>query len=188
MWHNEINDCLNILKSGGVILYPTDTVWGIGCDATNASAVEKIFKIKNRPESKSLITLVNDDRMLMRYVRDVPEVAWELIETSEKPITIIYDGILGLAQNVLAEDKSAAIRICRDEFCRNLIQRFGKPIISTSANISGEATPQYFKEIDPALFSSVDYIVKWRQGEFTQNMPSSIIRLKLNGEFKIIRK
>ena len=188
MWHNEINDCLNVLKSGGVILYPTDTVWGIGCDATNASAVEKIFKIKNRPESKSLITLVNDDRMLMRYVRDVPEVAWELIETSEKPITIIYEGILGLAPNILAEDKSAAIRICRDEFCRTLIQKFGKPIISTSANISGEATPQNFKEIDPAIFSLIDYIVKWKQDELNQHPPSSIIKIKNNGEFKIVRK
>jgi L-threonylcarbamoyladenylate synthase len=184
----EIRKAIEVLKSGGTILYPTDTVWGIGCDATNESAVEKIFKIKQRSESKSLIVLVDNDQKLNRYLNDVPAVAWDLIEHSEKPITIIYPGARGLAKNAIAEDGSVGIRLTNDEFCRKLIGRFNKPIISTSANISGEPTPGNFSQISPAILTSVDHVVNWRQNEKNNPPPSTIIQLKMNGEFKIIRK
>lgn len=184
----EIRKALETLKSGGTILYPTDTVWGLGCDATNKDAVDKIFRIKQRAESKSLIVLVDNDQKLNKYLKDVPAMAWDLIEFSEKPITIIYPDARGLAPNAVAEDGSVGIRLTKDEFCRKLIGKFNKPIISTSANISGQPTPSSFSEISPEIIKSVDHVVNWRQHEKKTPPPSTIIKLAMNGEFTIIRK
>lgn len=184
----DIQKALEVLREGGVILYPTDTVWGLGCDATNAEAVSRIFKIKKRTESKSLIVLVADDQQLLRYVPEIHEVAWELIENTDRSLTIIYDKVTNLASAVLADDGSAGIRIVKDEFCQNLIKKFGKPIVSTSANISGEPTPTTFSEIKKEILAQVNYVVNWRQTENKKSQASVIIKLALNGEFKIIRK
>lgn len=184
----DIQRCLKTLGEGGVILYPTDTIWGLGSDATQAAAVEKIFSIKQRAEAKSLIVLVCDEDMLNRFVRNIPALAWDLMELSEKPVTIIYDQPKGLAKNVLAEDGSAGIRLVRDEFCKRLIQKFRKPIVSTSANLSGEPSPGSFYDIGPEIKSKADYVVKWKQDDLAKNQPSSVIKLKANGEIKIIRK
>lgn len=185
---NDIQKCLEVLRKGGIILYPTDTIWGIGCDAKNEKAVQRIYEIKKRIDSKSLIILVDHENQLNKYVRDVPAVAWDLIELSEKPLTIIYDDGGSLAPNVLAEDGSVAIRVCKDEFCKKLIYKFGKPIVSTSANISGEPSPNNFSEISSEIKIAVDYIVTWRQHENKKSQPSKIVKLKNNGEIKIIRK
>ena len=192
----EIRNALEILRNGGTILCPTDTIWGIGCDATNEKAVEKVFQIKKREESKSMIALVCDEGMLNRFVKDVPGQAWDLIEVSDPeknngsgtPITIIYDAGREFAKNVFAEDGSIGVRIVKDDFCRKLIYKFGKPIISTSANISGTNAPKNFSEISSEIISQVDYVVNWRQDETTNAKVSSIIKLKANGEFSIIRK
>lgn len=184
----EINNALEVLKKGGTILYPTDTVWGIGCDARNKEAVNKVFKIKQRAEYKSMVVLVCDEKMLNRYVKEVPEAAWELIEAAESPLTIIYPDGRMLAENVIAADRSVGIRIVKDEFCRNLIHRFGKPIVSTSANISGEDAPVSFRDIKIDILNKVDYIVRLRQTEINPVKPSTIIKVAMNGEIKIIRK
>lgn len=184
----EIQKCLGVLRSGGTLLYPSDTIWGIGCDATNEKAVEKIYSIKQRNESKSLIALVSDDGMLNRFVKEVPAMAWDLMEVSDSPLTIIYDAARGIAKNALAEDGSIAIRKVKDEFCQRLIHKFGKPLISTSANISGEPAPKNFFEISEEIKSKVDYIANWRQDDVTDAKPSSIIKLKANGEFVIVRR
>ena len=185
----DIHECLGALKKGGVILYPTDTVWGLGCDATNAEAIAKIFDIKQRVESKSLIILVADEMQLNRFIPDVPGAAWDLIEASEKPITIIYDKASpSIAKNSLADDGSIGVRIVKDEFCQKLIRKFGKPLVSTSANISGQPTPVLFDDIAENIINKVDYVVKWRQDDYTQNQPSTVIKLSNNGVFKIIRK
>src|SRR5690606_18682636 len=144
---NDINQSIQVLAQGGLILYPTDTVWGIGCDATNPEAVEKIFKLKQRHDSKALICLVADDRMLSKYIKKIPDVAYDILDVSEEPITIIYDDARQLANNLIAADNSIAIRIPNDEFCFQLLRKFNKPIVSTSANISGQPTPKSFKEI-----------------------------------------
>src|SRR4051812_10778820 len=161
----DLQKALEVLHSGGVILYPTDTVWGLGCDATNEEAVLKLFEIKVRNEAKSLIVLVADEQQLLRTVKDIPEVAWDLIQNTERPLTIVYDNVTGLAPSVKAADGSAGIRIVKDEFCQKLIKKFGKPLVSTSANISGEPTPANFAEITEKLKKQVDYIVQWRQNE-----------------------
>jgi L-threonylcarbamoyladenylate synthase len=198
----EIQNALKTLRAGGIILYPTDTIWGIGCDATNEKAVEKIFTIKKRIESKSLITLVSDDGMLNRFVKEVPEMAWDLLDTNNstqedepsKRLTIIYDSARGIAKNILAADGSIGIRIVRlasqggNDFCHRLIHKFGKPIVSTSANISGVPAPGNFLEISDEIIKSVDYVVNWMQHDSSNSLPSSIIKLKANGEFKIIRE
>lgn len=184
----EIRKAIEVLKAGGTVLYPTDTVWGIGCDATNKEAVDKVYKIKQRSESKSLIVLVDNDQKLNKYLKDVPAIAWDLIEFADKPLTIIYPDARGLAPNAIAEDGTVAIRLTSDEFCKKLIGKFNKPIISTSANISGEATPQSFSAISPDILKSVDYVVNWRQHEKNNPPPSTIIQLQMNGEIKIIRK
>ncbi|MCB0465442.1 MAG: threonylcarbamoyl-AMP synthase, partial [Aequorivita sp.] len=155
----EIEHALLILKKGGLILYPTDTVWGIGCDATNPDAVDKVFQLKKRSDEKSLICLVNDFRMLNEYVENVPEVAYDILKYAKKPTTIIYDDPIRVAENIIAEDNSLAIRVTKDEFCKKLIQRFRRPLVSTSANISGEKTPQSYAEIDPLILEGVDYVV-----------------------------
>lgn len=184
----DIQKCLVSLRAGGIILYPTDAIWGIGCDATNDKAAEKVFQIKQREESKSLILLVSDDGMLNRFVKDVPALAWDLIEITDTPLTIIYDAPRGIAKNILAEDGSIGIRMAKDAFCQKLIYKFGRPIVSTSANISGTNAPKNFSEISSEIFSQVDYVVNWRQDENRILQPSSIIKLKSNGEFQIIRK
>ncbi len=180
--------CLDVIKRGGLILYPTDTIWGIGCDATNELAVKKIYALKNRAQSQSLISLVNDDAMLNKYVREVPSAAWDLIQYSEKPITIIYDDVKGIAANAIANDGTAAFRIVKDVFCQQLIYRLRRPLISTSANKSGQPTAETFSAIDDEIKNGVDYIVKYRQEEQKKNSASTIIQLKNSGEIKIIRK
>ena len=185
--HKEISNAVQILKDGGLILYPTDTVWGIGCDATNPEAVEKVFQLKQRQDNKALICLVADDRMLSRYVKEIPKVAFDLFDVSEEPITIIYDDAQNLAENLIAEDKSIAIRIPDDEFCFQLLRRFGKAIVSTSANVSGKPTPKSFEEIAPHILKGVDYVVNLHR-EKVCTKPSSIIKLSANGRVKIIRE
>jgi len=188
-FQQEINNAIEILKKGGTILYPTDTVWGLGCDATSEEAVSKIFKIKKREEAKSLIVLLEEDIKLNKYVKDVPEVAWDLVELSDSPLTVIYSEPYNLAKNVInSEDNSVGIRIVRDEFCYQLIRKFNKPLVSTSANISGEPTPAIFKDINPQIISSVDYVVNLRQQEKTASKPSSIIKIGKKGEVQVIRK
>ena len=185
--NEEINKALQTLKSGGLILYPTDTVWGIGCDATNEEAVSKVYKLKQRIDSKALICLVADDRMLKKYVKKVPEVALNIIDVTDKPTTIIYDDAQNLASNLVAEDNTIAIRIPDDEFCFQLCRRLNGAIISTSANISGFPTPNSFKEIQPAILKGVDYVVNLHHEKIC-NKPSSIIKLSNNGVVKIIRE
>lgn len=184
---SNINKCIEVLKTGGVILYPTDTVWGLGCDATNEEAVKKIFEIKQRNDAKSLITLVCNDAMLQKYVAEVPELAWDIIDLSTKPTTIIYPQGKNLAKNALAKDGSIGIRLIKNDFCNKLIYKFNKPIISTSANISGEPTPIDFKSISEVIKSNVDYIVSQEFNQGNQ-LPSSILKLALNGEIKVLRK
>ncbi|GAA4270870.1 L-threonylcarbamoyladenylate synthase [Aquimarina gracilis] len=183
----EIQKAISVLKKGGVILYPTDTVWGIGCDATNAEAIDKIFALKKREESKSMICLVSDFKMLQQYVEEVPEVAYDILKYAAKPTTIIYDRPLRVAENIIAEDNTLAIRVARDPFCGKLIRKFKRPIVSTSANISGMPTPKNFKEISTAILEGVDYVVNLplqKKGA----KPSSIIKIGNDSTVKIIRK
>ncbi len=184
--NHEINKTLQILKEGGLILYPTDTVWGIGCDATNEAAVKKIYELKQREDSKALICLVADDRMLKKYVKNIPEAALDIIDISEKPTTIIYDDAQNLAPNLIANNDTIAIRIPDDEFCYQLSRKLNSAIVSTSANISGQPTPKSFKEIAPEVLKGVDYVVNL-QREKICNKPSSIIKLSNSGIVKIIR-
>ncbi|CAM3433693.1 L-threonylcarbamoyladenylate synthase [Aequorivita lipolytica] len=183
----EVENCLNILKKGGLILYPTDTVWGIGCDATNPDAVDKVFKLKQRSDEKSLICLVHDFRMLNEYVENVPEVAYDILKYAKKPTSIIYDDPIRVAENIIAEDNSLAIRVTKDEFCKKLIQKFRRPLVSTSANISGEKTPQSYAEIDPLILEGVDYVVNLHHQK-KSGKPSAIIKLKNDGSVKVIRQ
>jgi L-threonylcarbamoyladenylate synthase len=184
----DINQAVKVLTEGGIILYPTDTIWGIGCDATNEKAVSRIYNIKKRNDVKSLIILLASLSQLDRYVQQVPEIAWELFEVADKPLTVILPGAKNLAQNVVAKDNSIGIRIVQDEFCKKMIEKFKKPVVSTSANISGESWPENFNAIHPEIINSVDYIVKWRQDDITPGKPSSVIKLGLKGEVEIIRK
>lgn len=183
----DIRNAVEVMKKGGVILYPTDTVWGIGCDATNASAVAKIYKIKKREETKAMICLVDNDNRIQRYVRDVPEVAWDVMNLSTRPTTVILDGADGLANNLVAEDGSIAMRITKEEFSKELCYRMQKPIVSTSANISGEPTAQNYRDISQEILDAVDYVCWTRRNEHQPHQPSSIIRLRKNGEVTIIR-
>jgi len=184
----DIKNALKTLREGGVILYPTDTVWGLGCDATNNEAVEKIFRIKSRSDSKSLIILVDSPGMVERYVKDIPEIALGLIEVSDTPITIIYPESRNLAASVAAEDGSVGIRVCMEEFCKELIGRFRKPIVSTSANISGDPSPSHFDEIHRKIILSADYIVEYKREDRQKRQPSPVIKIEHNGVIKIIRK
>jgi L-threonylcarbamoyladenylate synthase len=188
LFEEEIKNTIEVLRKGGSILYPTDTVWGLGCDARNKEAVSKLFKIKQRVEYKSMVILVCNEAMLTRYVKDVPAIAWELIEAAEEPLTIIYPNGRMLADNLIAADGSVGIRLVKDEFCKNLIYKFGKPIVSTSANISGEESPVSFKSIKLDILNSVDYIVNIRHNEESKAKPSTIIKVGENGEIKILRK
>ena len=184
--NSEINNALKILKEGGIILYPTDTVWGIGCDATNVEAVKKVYNLKQRQDSKALICLVADDRMLKKYIKQIPDAALNIIAIANKPTTIIYDEAQHLASNLIAEDGSIAIRIPDDDFCYWLSRKLNTAIVSTSANISGQPTPKSFKEIAPEVLKGVDYVVNLHREKIC-NKPSSIIKLSNNGVVKIIR-
>jgi len=186
----EIKKATEVLKNGGIILYPTDTIWGLGCDACNAEAVEKIYQIKNRPTSKSMIILLDEAPKLNLYVHEVPAVAWDWIEFAEKPLTIVYQGAKKIAANLIhQEDNSIAIRVVKEDvFCKGLIRKFGKPIVSTSANMSGAAAPKNFRDIEPGILKAVDYIVNLRQKEVHNPPASSIVSIKPNGVFEFIRK
>lgn len=188
LYREEIKRACDVLHKGGVILYPTDTVWGIGCDATNEEAVRRVYEIKHRTDSKAMLVLVDSDVKVQSFIHEVPSVAWDLIELSEKPLTIIYDGARNLASNLLAEDGSVGMRVTREEFSKQLCFRFRKPIVSTSANISGEPAPRSFVEISDEIKQAVDYIVAVRQDEPPCAAPSSIIKLGAGGQVKVIRE
>ncbi len=185
---DDIKKAVETMRRGGVILYPTDTVWGIGCDAANAEAVERIFRIKQRSEAKAMICLVDSDVRLQHYVRDLPDVAWDLLTLSTEPVTVILDGVWGLAPNLYADDGSLAVRITSEEFSKSLCYAMQRPIVSTSANISGEAPAQNYRDISGELLSSVDYVCQSRRGEHLPHKPSSIIKLTKDGLVTIIRK
>lgn len=184
----DIKNAVEILKKGGVILYPTDTIWGIGCDATNEEAVKRVYQIKQRDDSKALICLVDSDGRLQRYVRNVPDVAWQLIDCIDKPTTLILDGAVNLAPNLIAEDGSIGIRITQEPFSKELCYRFQKALVSTSANISGEPAAQNYCDIDPRIIEQVDYVCWSRRQEHKPHNPSSIIKLAQDGRVTIIRK
>ncbi len=184
----DIKQALKILREGGVILYPTDTVWGLGCDASNEKAVKRIYEIKQRTDSKSMLVLVENPAMISYYVSNMPDVAWDLIEVADSPLTIIYDNAKNFAKNLIAEDGSIGIRVSNEDFTKKLIRQFRAPIVSTSANISGKPTPANFDEISEEIINQVDYVVKYRQEDYTKAKPSKIIKLKSNGEINIIRK
>ena len=184
----DIYKSFEVLKEGGVILYPTDTIWGIGCDATNPDAVRRVYEIKKRIDSKALLVLVDSPVKIDFYVDGVPEVAWDLIELTEKPMTIIYDNARNLAPDLLAEDGSIGIRVTNERFSHQLCQRFRKAIVSTSANVSGDSSPLNFSEISDYIISQVDYVVKYRQDDLSTPSPSSIIKLGASGQVKIIRE
>ncbi|MEI7675631.1 MAG: L-threonylcarbamoyladenylate synthase [Bacteroidales bacterium] len=184
----DIIEAIKVLQSGGIILYPTDTIWGIGCDATNEVAVQKVFELKKRVDSKALLVLVDSAVKVDFYIDEVPEIAWDLIDYAEKPLTIIYSGARNLAQNLIAEDGSVGIRVTKEDFSRKLCERFRKAIVSTSANISGETSPSNFSQISPEIIKNVDYVVKFRQTDLYNSKPSGIIRIDKGGLFKIIRE
>lgn len=184
---DEIHNALETLKRGGLILYPTDTVWGIGCDATNADAVDKLYALKQRQESKAMICLVSDFKMLEQFVEEVPDVAYDILKYARKPTTIIYDDPIRVAENVVAPDNTLAIRVTKDDFCNKLIRKFRKPIVSTSANISGHKTPDSFEDIDPEIIKNVDYVVNL-QRKTKSGKPSSIIKLSNDGKVSVVRK
>lgn len=185
---DDIRQAVEVLRRGGVILYPTDTVWGIGCDATNAEAVARVYAIKHRDDSKAMICLVDSAARLQRYVRDVPDVAWDLIELAVRPTTVILDGASGLAPNLIAADGSIAMRVTREPFSHELCYRFQKALVSTSANISGEPAAQNYCDISPEILEAVDYVCFSRRQEHRPHQPSSIIKFSQNGEVTIIRK
>ncbi|NNM19427.1 MAG: threonylcarbamoyl-AMP synthase [Croceitalea sp.] len=187
LFQENVNKCVEILEKGGLILYPTDTVWGIGCDATNEAAVKKVYELKQRDDAKALICLVANQAMLERHLTIVPDQAYDIIDLATKPTTIIYDEPKGVAINLLAEDGSLAIRVASDKFCQYFINKFGKPIVSTSANISGQPTPQNFDQIQAEILKGVNYVVALQQNA-ENNAPSSIIKLSNNGIVKIIRE
>jgi len=182
----EINKCIEVLENGGLILYPTDTIWGIGCDATNEEAVQRVYKLKQRDNSKALICLVANDAMLEKHVEKVSDLAYDIMDLSTKPTTIIFDQPHGLAKNLIAEDNTLAIRVASDKFCKYLIGKFKKPIVSTSANVSGQSTPKSFQNIDSAILKGVDYVVNLHR-EKLNNSASAIIKLANDGTVKIIR-
>jgi L-threonylcarbamoyladenylate synthase len=186
-YDKDIAEAVRVMRAGGVILYPTDTVWGIGCDATNVEAVAKVYAIKKRAESKAMICLVDSDNRIQRYVRNIPEVAWDVMTMSEKPTTVILDGADGLAENLIAEDGSIAVRITQEPFSKALCYRMQKPIVSTSANISGQPAAQNYCDISEEIREAVDYICTSRRQEHQPHKPSSIIRIRQSGEFEIIR-
>jgi L-threonylcarbamoyladenylate synthase len=185
--NNEVFKAHEIIKEGGIILYPTDTVWGIGCDATNPEAVAKIYKLKKRAESQSMIVLMNGDKMMYNVFKEIPEVAWQIIELSENPTTLILDKPRNVAANLIAPDNTLGIRIVKEPFCFKLLEKMKKPLVSTSANISGQPTPKSFKEISPEIIKGVDYIVNLDRDKIA-GKPSTIIKLTNDSQVKVIRK
>src|SRR5215212_4959065 len=188
MFEHDIIQSLEVMKKGGIILYPTDTIWGIGCDATNEKAVKRIYELKKRQDSKSMIILVADERDILQYVAAPDLAVFDFIEEQTRPTTVIFENAIGLPDNLVAEDGSIAIRIVRDEFCRHLIKRFRKPIVSTSANISGEASPKNFTAINETIKTTVDYVVKWRQDDTNELQASQIVKWNGDGSVDYIRK
>ena len=186
-FEEDIQACLSTLKTGGIILYPTDTVWGIGCDATNAKAVERIFQLKKRPDEKAMIVLVAEERDVLKYVANTDLRVFDYLKQNSRPVTVVYEGALGFADNLVGKDGSIAIRICKDSFCKHLIKRFRKPIVSTSANISGQPAASFFSDIDVEVKDAVDYTVKYRQDDKTILMPSSVVKWNKDATVTILR-
>ncbi|WP_396146331.1 L-threonylcarbamoyladenylate synthase [Flavobacterium sp.] len=185
--NTEIHNAFEVIKNGGIILYPTDTVWGIGCDATNPEAIAKIYALKQREDSKSMIVLMNGDKMMYNVFSAIPDLAWDLWDLSEKPTTLILDNPRNIAENLIAADKTLGVRIIKEPFCFKLLERMKKPIVSTSANISGMVAPKTFKEISPEIIKGVDYVVNLHRDKVCKN-PSTIIKLSLDNQVKVIRK
>jgi len=188
MLKDEVNKALKVIQDGGIILYPTDTIWGIGCDATNTEAVKKIFALKQRGESKSMIILIDTDNKLQSYITEVPEIAYQLIEFAENPLTLVMPGARNISPALIAEDGSVGIRVTNNPFCQQLIQRLRKPLVSTSANISGQASPEYFSKIHQDIIDGVDYVVDIDQHSTEIKKPSTIMRLDPSGSFEFIRR
>lgn len=188
---NPMNEIIfeasEVIKKGGIILYPTDTVWGLGCDATNEKAIKKIYDLKQRVETKSMIILVNGDKMMHQTFNEVPSVAWDILEFSVKPTTLVLDNPKNISKSIVAEDNSIGVRIVKEPFCFKLLERMKVPLVSTSANISGQPTPKSFKEIDPEIIKNVDYVVNLHQDKISDK-PSTIIKITLDAQVKIIRK
>jgi len=187
-FNDDIINAVQVLRSGGIILYPTDTIWGIGCDATNPAAVRRIYEIKQRADAKSMLVLMENPNLLNSYISEIPEIAWDLIDVTDNPLTIIYPGARNLASNLLAADGSIGIRITTEPFTQQLIQRFRKPVVSTSANVSGQKSPRNFSEISDDIKQMMDYIVTYRQDDISKSSPSGIIKLGVAGQIEIIRK
>lgn len=184
---DDVDNCLEVLQKGGVILYPTDTVWGLGCDATNAEAVKKIARIKQRAEAKTMIVLMAEEREIIKYVAAPDLSVFDYLQETERPTTVIYHGAMGVASNLIAEDGSIAIRLIKDDFCRHLIKRLRKPLVSTSANISGKPAPPYFRRIDKTILDAVDYVVQYRQNDEQEGQPSALIQWNEDGTVTVIR-
>ena len=184
----DIQQAVQTMRSGGLILYPTDTIWGIGCDATNADAVRRIYELKQRDDSKALICLVDSPNRMQQYSRSIPDVAWDLIDYAQNPLTLIVDGALNLAPNLVAQDGSIAIRVTRERISHDLCYRFQKAIVSTSANLSGQPAPRNFMEISPEIIQGVDYVMKARQNDVTKGKPSQIVKISKDGQITFIRK
>ncbi len=185
--NQELQNAFQVIQNGGIILYPTDTVWGIGCDATNADAVKKIYALKQREESKSMIVLMNGEKMMYNVFKEIPETAWQILDLSEKPTTLILDNPRNVAANIIADDKTLGVRIVKEPFCFKLMERMKRPLVSTSANISGMFTPKSFKEISPEIIKGVDYVVNLHHEKICDK-PSTIIKLTNDSQVKIIRK
>ena len=183
----EVHNAFEVIQNGGIILYPTDTVWGIGCDASNEEAVKKIYALKKRMETKSMIVLMNGDRMMHNVFKEIPETAWQVLDVAEKPTTLILDNPRNVAKNLIADDNTLGVRMVKETFCFKLMERMKRPLVSTSANISGIATPKSFKDIAPEIIKGVDYVVNLHR-EKVCDKPSTIIKLSLDNQVKIIRK
>lgn len=183
----DLQEAVKTMKEGGIILYPTDTVWGIGCDARNKEAVEKIYRLKQRSDTKSMLVLVGNEGMLQRTVREVPDIAWQLLDVAVNPLTLIYDEVMGVADNLIAEDGSLGIRVTTESFSKALSERLGAPVVSTSANISGHPTPRIFSDIEQPIIDGVDYVCRYRQNDRAAASPSNIIKITQGNVVKVIR-
>ncbi|MEO5995191.1 MAG: L-threonylcarbamoyladenylate synthase [Chitinophagaceae bacterium] len=183
----DVENCLEVLKQGGTILYPTDTVWGLGCDATNATAVEKLYRLKQRPANKSMVLLLTDERDILKYVTQLDLHVFDYLKTTQKPTTVIYQGVIGIAENIISADGSVAIRLVKEEFCKHLIKRFRRPVVSTSANLSGQPTPSIFSEIPGVIKEGVDYIVQYRQDDTRRTKPSALVKWSQDGRVEVLR-
>src|SRR5580698_2912951 len=188
MLRDEVAKAYKVLQDGGIILYPTDTIWGIGCDATNTEAVQKIYRLKQRDEAKSMIILLDNDNKLQSYISEVPDIAYDLIEFAENPLTLVMPGAKNISPAIINGDGSVGVRIVKNDFCEQLIQRMRKPLVSTSANISGKASPQYFSQVDQEIIDGVDYVVDIDQHSMEIKTPSTIMRLEPGGRFEFIRR